>query len=147
MFVSLLDRDIVSYPDLAKYDVVGIDNRRAGNVATRHLIQAGCKRIGFIGKPHLAPSCVARAAGYRDALANAAVDKDAEFCEMIEPSNEQALSAIVEKYRPDGIVCSNDHTAAQVMQTLARLGIMVPEKLQVGFDDAQYVAASLVSVC
>lgn len=141
----LLDRDIVSYPDRSKYDVVGIDNRRAGNVATRHLIQAGCKRIGFIGKPHLAPSCVARAAGYRDALANAAVDKDAEFCEMIEPSNEQALSAIVEKYRPDGIVCSNDHTAAQVMQTLARLGIAVPKKIRlVGFDDVKY--ASLVSV-
>lgn len=139
----LLDRDLVPYPDRSKYDVVGIDNRRAGNLATRHLIQAGCKRIGFIGKLHLAPSCVARAAGYRDALANANVDVD--FCETFDPSNESSLSEILKKHRPDGFVCSNDLTAAQVMQALARLGVGVPEKIRlVGFDDVKY--ASLVSV-
>ena len=66
--VVLLDRDIVDYPQRSKFDVVGIDNRRAGCVATQHLIDAGCRRIGFIGRPHLAPSCVARYNGYRDTV-------------------------------------------------------------------------------
>jgi DNA-binding LacI/PurR family transcriptional regulator len=141
----LLDRDVVAYPSRSKYDVVGIDNRRAGNVATRHLIRAGCKRIGFIGKPHLAPSCVARAAGYREALATAKVDRDGEFCETFDPSNQDLLLAVMEKYRPDGIVCSNDHTAAQIMRSFTKLKIPIPEKVRlVGFDDVKY--ASLVSV-
>ena len=141
----LLDRDVVSYPSRSKYDVVGIDNRRAGNVATRHLIKAGCKRIGFIGKPHLAPSCLARAAGYREALATAEVDRDAEFCEMFDPSDQNLLKAVLAKHHPDGLVCSNDHTAAQIMRSLTRLKIAIPEKIRiVGFDDVKY--ASLVSV-
>jgi GntR family transcriptional regulator, arabinose operon transcriptional repressor len=141
----LLDRDVVAYPNRSKYDVVGIDNRRAGCVVTKHLIKAGCKRIGFIGKPHLAPSCIARAAGYHEALATADVDKDGEFCETFDPSDQDMLLAVVEKYRPDGIVCSNDHTAAQIMRSFARLKIPVPEKVRlVAFDDVKY--ASLVSV-
>jgi DNA-binding LacI/PurR family transcriptional regulator len=48
--IVLLDRDIVDYPQRSKFDVVGIDNRRAGCVATQHLIDAGCRRIGFIGR-------------------------------------------------------------------------------------------------
>ena len=141
----LLDRDIVSYPDRSKYDVVGIDNRRAGNVATRHLIQAGCKRIGFIGKPHLAPSCIARASGYRDALAAAELENDGGFCETFDPSDQSTLAAIMRKHHPDGIVCSNDHTAAQVMQALGKLGFAIPDEVRmVGFDDVKY--ASLVSV-
>lgn len=141
----LLDRDVVAYPGRSKYDVVGIDNRRAGNVATRHLIEAGCKRIGFIGKPHLAPSCLLRAAGYREALAAAEVDRDAEFCETFDPSDQNVLMGVMDKYRPDGIVCSNDHTAVQIIQSLNRLKIAVPERVRlVAFDDVKY--ASLVSV-
>lgn len=141
----LLDRDVVAYPSRSKYDVVGIDNRRAGNVATRHLIKVGCRRIGFIGKPHLAPSCLARAAGYREALATAEVDRDAEFCEMFDPSDQNILASVIKKHRPDGLVCSNDHTAAQIMRSLTRLNIAIPETVRVvGFDDVKY--ASLVSV-
>jgi GntR family transcriptional regulator, arabinose operon transcriptional repressor len=141
----LLDRDIVAYPARSKYDVVGIDNRRAGNVAASHLIKAGCKRIGFIGKPHLAPSCVARSAGYRDALMAAGFDMNKAFCETFDPSDEAILSAVIDKYHPDGIVCSNDHTAAQILRGLNSLKISVPGQIRmVAFDDVKY--ANLVSV-
>lgn len=141
----LLDRDIVAYPKRSKYDVVGIDNRRAGRVATQHLIDAGCKRIGFIGKPHLAPSCLARADGYREALAATQMDRDMAFCETFDPSDDQRLASVLKKYRPDGIVCSNDYMAAQLMQSFARLGVAIPSQLRlVAFDDVKY--ASLVSV-
>jgi DNA-binding LacI/PurR family transcriptional regulator len=141
----LLDRDIVAYPNRSSYDVVGINNRRAGNVATRHLINAGCKRIGFVGKPHLAPSCIARSDGYRDALLSSDLDPDAGFCEKFDPSDEEKLASVMRKHRPDGIVCSNDYTAAQLMQSFSRLKIAVPDQVRlVGFDDVKY--ASLVSV-
>jgi len=142
----LLDRDIVDYPERSKYDVVGIDNRRAGFVATQHLINSGCKRIGFIGRPHLAPSCVARASGYRDAIAGrAALDADAGFVERLDPADPASVAQVMKRFRPDGIVCSNDRTAAQLMKTLENLGFRVPEQVRlVAFDDVKY--ASLVSV-
>jgi GntR family transcriptional regulator, arabinose operon transcriptional repressor len=141
----LLDRDVVAYPSRSRYDVVGIDNRRAGRVVTQHLVKTGCKRIGFIGKPHLAPSCIARAAGYREAIAAAHVDRDAEFCETFDPLDYAYLLAVMKKHKPDGIVCSNDHTAAQIMKSFTKLKIAVPEMVRLaGFDDVKY--ASLVSV-
>ena len=58
--VVLLDRDVVPYPERSSYDLIGIDNRRAGYVVTSHLIGAGCKRLIFVGRHRSAPSCVAQ---------------------------------------------------------------------------------------
>jgi DNA-binding LacI/PurR family transcriptional regulator len=143
--VVLLDRDIVDYPQRSKYDVVGIDNRRAGFVATQHLIDAGCRRIGFIGRPHLAPSCVARYNGYRDTVTYSAVPMGPEFAERLDPSDCAIVAEVMKRYRPDGIVCSNDRTAALLMRTFTELKIVVPDQVRlVAFDDVKY--ASLVTV-
>lgn len=145
--VVLLDRDVVAYPERSNYDVVGIDNRRAGFVVTKHLIERGCRRIGYIGKQHLAPSCIGRAAGYGDATsaAGSLVDADSVFVETIDPTDVECVSSIMARYRPDGVVCSNDHTAAQLMRTLSELRIAVPDEVRlVAFDDVKY--ANLVSV-
>lgn len=143
--VVLLDRDIVDYPDRSRWDLVGIDNRRAGCVATQHLISAGCRRIAFIGRPHLAPSCVARSVGYRDALASAEVSLGPAFIERLDPADKRPVAEVIERYKPDGIVCSNDRTAAQLMRTLFELKISVPKNVRiVAFDDVKY--ACLVTV-
>lgn len=141
----LLDRDVVDYPERSKYDVVGIDNRRAGFVVTQHLLNAGCRRIGFIGRPHLAPSCVARARGYEDAVTCSAVAADSRFVERLDPADRTSVAEVMQRFRPDGIVCSNDRTAALLMKTLDQLGIAVPDEVRlVAFDDVKY--ASLVSI-
>jgi DNA-binding LacI/PurR family transcriptional regulator len=142
--VILLDRDIVDYPDRSRYDVVGIDNRRAGCVATQHLIKAGCRRVAFIGRAHLAPSCVARSAGYCDAVTNAQVALASPFIERVNPADQKQVGEVLKRFNPDGIVCSNDHTAAMLMRTLCALDISVPKNIRiVGFDDVKY--ASLVT--
>src|SRR5207244_13140428 len=66
--VILLDRDLVAYPERSHYDLVGIDNRRAGYAITAHLLRSGCRRIVFIGRPGSAPTVDARIAGYREAI-------------------------------------------------------------------------------
>ena len=38
--IVLLDRDLVAYPGRSHYDLVGIDNRRAGYTITAHLLSA-----------------------------------------------------------------------------------------------------------
>jgi GntR family transcriptional regulator of arabinose operon len=143
--VVLLDRDIFGCPRRSRFDVVGIDNRRAGFVAARHLIETGCRRVAFLGRPYMAPSCVARSRGYRDAVAESGEGLAPPLVDHFDPTDGVRLAAVMESYRPDGIVCSNDRFAAVLMRTLAGLGISVPDRVKLAsFDDVQY--ASLVTV-
>jgi GntR family transcriptional regulator of arabinose operon len=144
--VVLLDRDVVPYPERSSYDLVGIDNRRAGYVVTSHLVGAGCKRLIFVGRHRSAPSCVARGVGFRDALQDSGIEFRAEYLQhSTDPASEDQIRRLMADLKPDGIVCSNDFTAAQLMRTLERLSVRIPEDVKmVGFDDVKY--ASLLSV-
>jgi GntR family transcriptional regulator of arabinose operon len=137
--VVLLDRDVFPYPERSSYDLIGIDNRRAGYVATSDLVGAGCKRLIFVGKHRSAPSCVARGVGFRDALHDAGIECRADFVRhQTDPASEDEVGRIMSDLRPDGIVCSNDFTAAQLMKTLEQLSISVPDDVKmVGFDDVK----------
>ena len=143
--IVLLDRDIYDYPRRSRFDVVGIDNRRAGFVATQHLISLGCQRIAFIARRYSAPSCIARANGYRDAVASAEGRVASALVEHFDASDKIRVAEVMKTYRPDGIVCSNDRSAAVLMRTLTDLGILVPDNVRlVAFDDVKY--AKLVTV-
>ncbi len=120
--VVLLDRDLVPYPERSHYDLVGIDNRRAGYVITAHLLKAGCQRIVFIGRPGSAPTVDARMVGYKDALADAGSRFRAHI-HRIEPDDHPAVKAILDKVRPDGFICANDFTAAHLLKTLNKLPV------------------------
>lgn len=137
--VVLIDRDFVGFPNRSNYDLVSLDNRRAGYVLTTHLLSAGCKRVIFIGRVWPAPSCVARSFGYREALLTAGAEFHAEFIQHVEPSETASIRHIIEELRPDGIICSNDYMAAHVMQVLGAMSIGVPEDIKLaGFDDVKY---------
>ena len=43
----LLDRCYMPYPERSQHDLVGVDNRRAGYLATAHLHRAGRATPGF----------------------------------------------------------------------------------------------------
>jgi len=142
--VVLLDRDLVSYPERSRYDLVGIDNRRAGYAITKHLIRSGCKRPLFVGRPGSAPTVDARAAGYQEAVTTATPTLEGHVC-RIEPDDRAQVKDILARLRPDGFVCANDFTAARLQRTLMELRVSVPDKVRmVGIDDVKY--ASLLSV-
>jgi DNA-binding LacI/PurR family transcriptional regulator len=142
--VVLLDRDLVSYPARSGYDLVGIDNRRAGYVITSHLLSAGCRRVMFVGRPDSAPTVDARIAGYRESLGDAPDSPEPIVC-RIEPDDREQVRVALAKFRPDGIVCANDFTAAHMLKTLNELGVSVPAEIRMaGIDDVKY--ASLLSV-
>jgi GntR family transcriptional regulator, arabinose operon transcriptional repressor len=142
--IVLLDRDLVSYPARSRYDLVGIDNRRAGYTITAHLLRCGCRRVMFVGRPDSAPTVDARIAGYCEALGEAPGNlKPIVF--RIDPEDKGQVKSALAKSRPDGIVCANDFTAAHLMKTLIELGVNVPGKVRLsGIDDVKY--ASLLSV-
>jgi DNA-binding LacI/PurR family transcriptional regulator len=140
----LLDRDLVAYPERSRYDLVGIDNRRAGYAITAHLIRGGCRRVVFVGRPGSAPTVDARIAGYTEAMAAAVVNLES-WVRRIDPDDKDQVKAILDEINPDGFVCANDFTAAHLLKSLNELGVTVPGKVRMaGIDDVKY--ASLLSV-
>ena len=98
----------------------------------------------FIGRPGSAPTVDARIGGYCEALGEAHGDLKPSVC-RIDPQDKGQVKSALAKFRPDGIVCANDFTAAHLMKTLMELGVNVPGKLRLaGIDDVKY--ASLLSV-
>jgi DNA-binding LacI/PurR family transcriptional regulator len=142
--VVLLDRDLVSYPERSQYDLVGIDNRRAGYVVTKHLIQGGCRRIVFLGRPGSAPTVDARIGGYKRAIAESKLPSGPHVLRM-DPENQAEVKKVMTRLRPEAFVCANDFTAAHLLKTLTDLKIDVPGDVRMaGIDDVKY--ASLLSV-
>jgi DNA-binding LacI/PurR family transcriptional regulator len=143
--VVLLDRDLLPYPNRSQYDVVGIDNRRAGYVLTEHLIKTGAARPVFIGRPGSAPTVDGRIAGFREALLDHGLEFKPHLVRRIDPWDASAIQRIVKETRTDAIVCANDFTAAHIMKALHELKIPVPEKIRMaGIDDVKY--ATLLQV-
>jgi GntR family transcriptional regulator, arabinose operon transcriptional repressor len=137
--VVLLDRCYAPYSMRSKYDLVGIDNRRAGFLITQHLLLHGVKRVAFIAKPLSASTVLARIAGYREALFAHGIPLQQNLVCRGDPDNPDFIQRVLKDCRPDAIVCANDFTAARVMAGLVRHGIRVPEEMRiVGIDDVKY---------
>jgi DNA-binding LacI/PurR family transcriptional regulator len=137
--VVLLDRTVVPYPHRGHHDLVGIDNRRAGYLVTEHLLGLGARRIAFVGLPNAAATVEARAAGYREALYGWNVTAERAWVHRLDPADAAGIRALMDRDRPDGIVCANDWTAARLMRTLLELGHTLPRDVRlVGIDDVQY---------
>jgi GntR family transcriptional regulator of arabinose operon len=143
--VVLLDRDIYAPPGRSNFDLVGIDNRRAGYVLAEHLLKQGCRNIVFLARPHSAPTVDARISGFREALFSQGITPRPELIQLGDPEDTVFVQQFVETLHADGVVCANDITAAKLMRTLTELGIRIPDQIRiVGVDDVKF--ANLVSV-
>jgi GntR family transcriptional regulator of arabinose operon len=139
--VVLLDRDIYAYPKRSRYDLVTIDNRRAGFVITSHVLDCGARRLVFLARPNSAPTVVMRAFGFHDAIH---IDESLGaqgWAEFGDPSDIDFIRDIIARRQPDGFVCANDFTAARLLTSLNSLGIEVPLEVKVtGMDDIRYAS-------
>jgi DNA-binding LacI/PurR family transcriptional regulator len=143
--VVLLDRDVLPYPRRSSHDLVGIDNRRTGFVATQHLLDLGSRRIVFLSYPRTAATVDERIAGYREALFMQGLPVDPAFVQRLTSEDPTHVSHVMKTLRPDGFVCANDRTAGRLMHSLLDLGIRIPQDVRImGIDDLDY--ASLLPV-
>lgn len=143
--VVLLDRDLEKYPNRSRYDVVGIDNRRAGYMLTQHLLDEGCNRIAFIARPGSAPTVDARIMGYRDALLQNDKVPESRCVNFINPIDARAVSEALKEVRPDAVICANDVTSMTLMRTLTELGYAIPDDIRIAsFDDVKYAELLMV---
>lgn len=119
---------------------VRIDDYAAALAMTRHIIELGHRRIGYIkgGPEHWSTRW--RLAGYRDALGEAGLDFDESLVVDGDYSYRSGLHAadrlLSLRPAPTAIFASNDDMAAATVATAHRYSIGVPRGLTVcGFDD------------
>ena len=126
-------------PD-ARASAIGIDDRQAAYEMTRHLIELGHQRIGFIsGHPYQSASA-ARLEGYQAAIKEFGADPAAELVTQGMFNYRSGLDAseilLALHDRPTAIFASNDDMAAATVAVAHRLGLDVPGDITVvGFDD------------
>jgi DNA-binding LacI/PurR family transcriptional regulator len=137
--VILLDRCVMDYPARSEYDIVGLDNRRAGYVMADHLIQQGATQVGFFAVEGSAETVDDRIAGCREALFAHGLPMPGNMVVRANPSDTKAVAEALRRQSFDALLCANDLTAARLMRTLHSLGRRIPEDLRIaGFDDVRY---------
>jgi DNA-binding LacI/PurR family transcriptional regulator len=137
--VVLLDRRAEEPSARERCDLVGIDNHRAGFLATEHLIGLGARRTGFVSLEHQASTVNARIAGYRDALAAHNRSSAGELVFSGSLTGELRLAWKPKRF--DAFVCANDRIAGALMHALLAQGVNIPGDVRiVGIDDVAYAA-------
>jgi LacI family transcriptional regulator len=117
-----------------------IDNRMCGYMATKHLIEQGCRRIAHITPSLKRQAHALRYKGYRDALAENKITFNERLVIVSPATEEDSIEAgkkIMQlKPLPDGIFINNDFAAAVCIRTLLENKIRVPQDIAVvGFNN------------
>jgi LacI family transcriptional regulator len=138
----LFDRN---FPHLAAH-FVGSDDVLVGEMATKHLIEIGRKRIAHIGGRNSSPSRD-RLHGYRNALAAARLEMPENYVvsrERVEESGDEVGFQLMQDLlklepRPDAVFCYNDLTAVGAIEATLRAGLRVPEDVAfIGCGNLRY---------
>ena len=122
------------------------DEFMIGYDATNRLIQAGCKRIAYVGCAENMIAQDGRLAGYRTALQEAGrAFNPSLVCNVM--NNGPALRAVNKLFddeHPDGFFCFNDARAWYVYECAARRGLTVGKDISVvGVDNHRVFAETL----
>ena len=123
-------------------DFVGFDDERGGYEATRHLVDAGHRRIAFVGSLQIVTARFRRL-GFMRLLKERGLEpmrgyESLAYANRIPPGVLDAFLCLASDERPTAFVCENDETAALLMPHLASHALRVPEDVAlVGFGGAQ----------
>ncbi|KFF31515.1 LacI family DNA-binding transcriptional regulator [Bifidobacterium bombi] len=122
------------------------DEVAIGSDATNRLIEAGCKRIAYVGCSENLRAESLREQGYEKALKGAGMSFDPRL-RIAVGNNGPALEAVAHLFRsahPDGFFCFNDARTWYVYACAARLDLRIGEDVSVvGVDNHRVVAQTL----
>jgi len=133
---------------------VRIDNARAAQDATSHLLELGHRRIAFINGPTPSPLSKDRLKGYRRALKSAEIAIEKELIVVGDYSPESGYRCtrqlLAMATPPTAIFTSSDPMAIGAMRAAGECGQKIPRDLSlVGFDDirfAEFTTPSLTTI-
>jgi DNA-binding LacI/PurR family transcriptional regulator len=134
---------------------VGCENAQGGEIATRHLLKLGRRRIAFLGGvSDGSPEFKRRHAGYLRALKAAGIEADPglQFDAVTsEAAGMEAMARMLDSGQSfDAVFAASDLIAVGAIRQLHKSGLAVPEDIAVvGFDDipgASFLTPSLTTV-
>jgi LacI family transcriptional regulator len=136
MPVVVVDRELPG----AHVDLVVTDNAGGGWSATRHLIDLGHRRIGYITAPSDLTLSEYRSTGYRKALEEAGIAADENLVVRgdfdFKSGYRAARQLLANDKQPTAIFASNDIMAIGAICAAVESGLQVPQDLSVvGYDD------------
>jgi DNA-binding LacI/PurR family transcriptional regulator len=141
-------------PDFPDVPTVDNDNEQAAYDATRHLINQGHERIGFVSGPQELTVSQDRLAGYRRAILEAGLPLSEDWIvegEFLQETGYRAMSMLMNlPERPTALVVIDDIVAFGVLHGLNELGYSVPQDMcLVGFNNislSEHTSPPLTSV-
>ncbi len=147
---------LIEYPH-PELNCVEIEDVEGGQIAARHLLEKGHRRIAFLGDTDLPEYAIhpvsLRLSGFRQGLEEVGIELPEAFVRLAPYSQEQTRQVAIELLNlpepPTAIFAATDFQALGVLKVARQLDIKVPEQLAViGFDDldmAEY--ADLTTIC
>jgi DNA-binding LacI/PurR family transcriptional regulator len=145
--VVLLDSNIEHYPRPNNFDLVSLNHLQSGYVITEHLVAQNARRLFFLAPAHSHHSVKLRFMGCRAALSDNGIMPDEDIFVEMERDDIVCLSRFMDEKKPEAILCSNDMTAMNIMQSLEKLGWKIPEDVMIaGFDNLSKVMLSSRSI-
>jgi LacI family transcriptional regulator len=123
-----------------RVDTVRANSRKGAADAVSHLHGVGRRRIAFVnGPPNTAPGS-SRHLGYLDGLRACGLDPDDALIEIADDftvgPGRAAAERLLERARPDAILCANDLLAVGTLAALRAANFDVPGDVAVvGMDD------------
>ena len=134
------------------YAGVVVDERHGGEMAARHLLNAGRRRLIFAGGPFFLGAVSERYDGALKAVA----DVPGASLDLIKTNGlkyrhgREAAAQIIERGegRIDGVICASDLVAIGLMQAMnGRQGFLVPADIAVtGYDNNHFAAETTIPV-
>lgn len=122
-------------------DSVYTDGYQAAQMATKHLIECGCKHIVHIGGPYFTSIAKERVEGYLSVMRTASLDVDANnnivYGNYSHQSGYRAMKLLLERVpNVDGVFSANDQMAIGALKALDEKKIKVPQEIKIiGYDD------------
>lgn len=119
------------------------DNYGGARMATRHLVECGCKRILCLAGDKELFTSKRRVRGYRDVVKAAGLPALAELeVNDLEGVREALQRHLRSKEKIDGVFCIKNALTAHAFRVLRVLGVPVPGRVSlIGFDDFELADA------
>ena len=125
------------YSEHVDSDAVVSDGQGGGYLLTQELIEAGHRRIAFVGSIEKTTSIMDRYDGYLRALVLSNISPRQDW--LIPDRDDDGrylLTLPLPEEMPTAFVCNNDEVAYRIIRQLRKRGLRVPEDVSVtGFDD------------
>jgi LacI family gluconate utilization system Gnt-I transcriptional repressor len=131
--------------------LVGFSHLDSGTAVTRHMIEAGYRRIAFMGA-RMDPRSQRRLAGYRSAMEEAGLADPRLITTTSQPSSvtlgrELFRDALARVPTLDAVFCNNDDLALGVLFECNRAALSVPGKIGIaGFNDLEMMKVAYPSI-